>query len=149
MRVSTKGRYGLRAMIDMAQHMHQAPVSIKTIAERQNISESYLEQVFSTLKKGGLIRSSRGSCGGYSLSVPPGKITAGQVIKILEGSLSPVFCVDDPDCGGSGGICGREKTCPAYPFWFELNRLINDYIENITIEELADREKKAGRSSAK
>ena len=131
MKISTKGRYGLRAMIDMTLNIHQQPVSIKAISERQGISESYLEQVFSTLKKAGLVKAVRGSYGGYELAKQPEQITAGQILRVLEGSLAPVFCVDT-EC------CKKEKNCPANPFWAGLNSRINDYVDGITLKQMAE-----------
>ncbi len=136
MSISTKGRYGLRAMIDMAVHADESPVSVRSIAERQKISESYLEQVFATLRKGGLVRAVRGAGGGYTLALPPEKITAGRILKLLEGSLSPVFCAGSAECPDSTQ-CGNEKQCPVYPFWSELNKRIDEYIESVTLKELS------------
>jgi Rrf2 family protein len=95
MKLSTKGRYGLRAMIDMAQHNDQNPVAAHLIAERQGISERYLEQLMVPLKRAGLVKSLRGSQGGYLLGKSPGDITAGEVIRVLEGPLAPVECVNE------------------------------------------------------
>ncbi len=138
MRISTKGRYGLRAVIDLALHYSQGPVSIRAIAEREGISDSYLEQVFSALKKGGLVKASRGANGGYTLAVAPGKITAGKVIKLLEGDLSPVFCVEKGENSSDEDKCKNASECRAYPFWCGLDRVVDEYVESITIKQLAE-----------
>lgn len=93
--ISTKGRYALRVMIDIGRHQNAAPVSVKDISSRQDISVKYLEQVVSILSKAGLIRSFRGNAGGYKLNVDPEKCTAGDILRVCEGSLSPVVCLQD------------------------------------------------------
>ena len=108
LRISTRGRYGLRAMLDIAKNSTEKPISILSIAERQEISDKYLEQIFPLLKNAGLIKSVRGPRGGYILGRNPEDITVGQVLRILEGSLSPVECVDD----NSQDECARSYNCP-------------------------------------
>lgn len=117
MHISTRGRYGLRAMVDMALHFTDGPMALRLIAERQDISESYLEQVFTSLRKASLVKASRGSQGGYELAASPKAITIGQVIRALEGPIAPVFCVDN---SSSGNRCERETGCITHFFWEEF-----------------------------
>ena len=104
--ISTKGRYALRVMIDIGRHQNAAPVSVKDISSRQDISVKYLEQVVSILSKAGLIRSFRGNAGGYKLNVDPEKCTAGDILRVCEGSLSPVACLQDEK-----SYCERSAYC--------------------------------------
>lgn len=138
MQISTKGRYGLRAMVDMTLHISDGPMALRIISQRQGISESYLEQVFTSLRKSGLVKASRGSQGGYELSRPADQITTGQILCSLEGPLVPVFCVDD---SGSGTNCEREQECITRSFWEDLRDTINDFLDNVTLQDLADRAK--------
>jgi Rrf2 family cysteine metabolism transcriptional repressor len=137
LQVSTKGRYGLRAMVDMALHENDGPVALRIIADRQDISESYLEQVFTVLRTAGLVKASRGAQGGYILGLPAHQITAGQILKTLEGPLSPVFCVDDANPANKQ--CPREEICITRPFWIELRDVINNFLESVTLRDLAER----------
>lgn len=136
MNFSTRGRYGLRALTDMAIHAAEGPVALRVIAERQNISESYLEQVFTLLRKSGLVRSIRGAQGGYELSRPPKEITVGEILSILEGPLVPVHCVDT---SGLKAECENEKNCITRPFWEELRDTINNFLNRTTLQDLADK----------
>jgi Rrf2 family protein len=140
MQISTKGRYGLRAMVDMSLHYNEGPMALRVISERQGISESYLEQVFTNLRKSGLVKASRGSQGGYELSRPASQITTAQILQALEGPIVPVFCVDDT---GSGPGCEREKGCVTRSFWEELRDQINDFLEKTTLQDLTDRARSA------
>lgn len=138
MRISTRGRYGLRALVDMALNNPTEVTSLRSIAENQNISESYLEQVFTSLRKSGLVIAIRGAQGGYKLGHPANQITVGEILKSLEGRLTPVHCV---------GIttvqqCEREDYCVTRPFWEDLNKVINDFLENTTLQDLVDKAKK-------
>jgi len=142
LKISTKGRYGLRAMVDIAINNSGKPVSIKSIAERQNISEAYLEQVFSSLRKAGLLKAVRGAYGGFEINRPADKITAGEILRSLEGPLETVQCTGcqkaeakEEAPSGSGRII---KNCGTYSFWKNLNTLINDYMDSITLQNLAD-----------
>jgi Rrf2 family protein len=136
MQISTKGRYGLRALVDMAQHENDGPVALRIIADRQDISESYLEQVFTVLRTAGLVKASRGAQGGYILGHPANQITSGQILKALEGPLSPVFCVDDSN---PSNHCDRESICITRWFWLELRDVINNFLESVTLQDLAER----------
>lgn len=140
MQISTRGRYGLRAMVDMALHVTEGPMALRVIAERQSISESYLEQVFTGLRKAGLVKASRGSQGGYELSHPPREITVGQILRALEGPLAPVYCVDESN---PANHCEREKGCITRSFWEELRDRINQFLDGISLQDLTDRARTA------
>lgn len=137
MKISTKGRYGLRAMVDLAVYSGGDHISLKSIAERQNISEGYLEQVFSTLRKAGLITSVKGAQGGYALADSPASITVGAVLRALEGNLS---IIDEKSLEEKTNDkiedCIREKV------WSTINDSINSVVDNISLEELMDEYKR-------
>lgn len=135
MQISTKGRYGLRAMVDMAVHQMDGPLALRVIAERQGISESYLEQVFTNLRKNGLVKASRGSQGGYELSRPAAEISVDQILTALEGPIAPVFCVDKTNSGN----CERRGHCATRSFWEELRDHIHEFLSNTSLQDLADR----------
>ncbi|HOJ78385.1 MAG TPA: Rrf2 family transcriptional regulator [Bacillota bacterium] len=134
MRISTKGRYGLRAMVDLAMNSTDGPVPLRQIAERQLISDSYLEQVFTSLRKNGLVIAARGAQGGYELNRPAQEITVGEILRALEGPIEPVHCV-----GKNSKTCEREKDCITHSFWEELNNTINQLLDNTTLADLAER----------
>lgn len=136
MNFSTRGRYGLRALTDMALHVVDGPVALRFIAERQNISESYLEQVFTILRKSGLVRSIRGAQGGYELSRPPQDITVGEILRTLEGPIVPVHCVDTST---SRTECENEKMCITRPFWEEFSKAMNAFLDQTTLQDLVDK----------
>lgn len=133
MKLSTKGRYGLRAMLDLAINSSGDHVSLYSIAERQNISENYLEQVFSTLRKSGLINSVKGAQGGYILAVPASKIKAGMILRALEGDLS--IADEDVESTSPGDTL---KNCIKINVWDKLNESINRVVDSITLEDLAN-----------
>jgi Rrf2 family transcriptional regulator, cysteine metabolism repressor len=137
MKVSTKGRYGLRAMVDIAVNSLGDYIPLKLIAERQNISENYLEQVFSTLRKSDLVKSVRGSQGGYTLSKDPSKITVGEVLRVLEGDLT--ITGDDPESMQGGKTI---EACINTTVWKNVNNSINAVVDSITLEDLVDEYKK-------
>lgn len=139
MQISTRGRYGLRAMVDMALHTTEGPLALRVIAERQGISESYLEQVFTSLRKAGLVRASRGAQGGYELGQEAAEITVGQILRALEGPIIPVHCVGESNNNAS--YCEREKLCITRSFWAELRDKINGFLDSVTLQDLADRAK--------
>jgi Rrf2 family cysteine metabolism transcriptional repressor len=136
LQISTRGRYGLRAMVDMALHTTEGPLALRVIAERQAISESYLEQVFTSLRKTGLVRASRGAQGGYELGHPAAEITIGQILRALEGPLVPVHCVGD---NGKASYCERERICITRSFWEDLRDKINEYLDSVTLQDLVER----------
>ncbi len=132
LKVSTKGRYGLRAIVDLAVNDKDGQVSLKSVAQRQGISENYLEQLFASLKKSGLVKSVRGAQGGYILSKPADKITVGDVLRSLEGTLCPVECIDldlPTDCD-------KADVCVTAPVWAKLRDKINEVVDSFTIADL-------------
>ena len=133
MKISTKGRYGLRLMVDLAVHYEQGLVPLKEIAVRQEISEKYLEQIMMQLNRSGLVRSVRGAQGGYSLAQAPENITVGAVLRVMEGSLAPVDCV-----AGDGPACDRMDQCVTITVWRKLNDAIQGVVDAITLRDLAD-----------
>ena len=132
MKLSTKGRYGLRAMVDLAVHSEKEPVSIASIAARQSISESYLEQLIAKLKRAGLVGSVRGAGGGYIPSRKPEEISVGDVLRALEGSLDPVEC---PGLEAENG-CGGADVCVTKYVWKRINDSINRTVDEIKVSEL-------------
>ena len=133
MKISTKGRYALRIMIDLAQHPGEDAVSLRDIAERQEVSAKYLELIVSVLNKAGFVNSTRGKSGGYRLSRKPEEYTVGSILKLTEGSLSPVACLENRRCTRS-----RATRCETLPLWLHLDHLIDDYLESVTLRDLVD-----------
>ena len=131
MMISTKGRYALRVMLDLAQNQEERFVSLKEISKRQDISMKYLEMIVSILNKGHLIQSQRGKDGGYRLSKRAEQYTVASILKLTEGTLAPVACIDcmKPQCG-------RADKCLTLPMWKQLDRLIHEYLEGITLQDL-------------
>lgn len=138
MRISTKGRYGLRAMVDLAIHYSEGQITLSSIAQRQEISESYLEQLLNALKKAGLINSSRGHQGGYILSKDPSVITLFPIIEVLEGTLAPVHCIDKYQ----DLECKRNDVCVTKDVWEKVRNSICSVLDSITLKELADEQLK-------
>ncbi|OGO08218.1 MAG: hypothetical protein A2Y61_01055 [Chloroflexi bacterium RBG_13_60_13] len=142
MRLSTKGRYGVRALLDVALHNETGPVLLKDIARRQDVSAQYLEHLISPLIKAGILRSRRGSRGGISLGRTPEEINLSQVVEILEGSVAPVECVDNPE------VCSRSGSCVTRDIWVEIKAATVGILGSTTIEDLVTRHKqKAGSGS--
>ncbi|HOJ10691.1 MAG TPA: Rrf2 family transcriptional regulator [Clostridiales bacterium] len=139
MNISTKGRYGIKAMVDIALNYSDEnsdeTISVKSIAERQNIPEKYLEQLFSVLKKAGLVKSIRGSYGGYFLARPPKNITIGEILRALEGDLAPVDCVIEKR---KIGKCKRSNICITKYVWAKIRDGINHVVDEITLKQLAE-----------
>lgn len=133
MRLSTRGRYGLKAIIDLALHSGQGPVPLKAVAERQEISEHYLEQLMGSLRKAGLVVSVRGAQGGYALGREPAQITAGDIIRALEGPIAPVECVDE----SGANPCGKVDQCVTYTVWRRLRDAMVEVLDSMTLAELA------------
>lgn len=133
MKLSTKGRYGLRAIVDLAVNQQQGAVSISSIAARQSLSENYLEQLMSKLKKAGLICSVRGAQGGYVLAKEPEKISVGDILRALEGDLTPVACAA---INGVEGNCSSEHTCVTKYVWQQINESINQTVDHIFLDKL-------------
>ena len=133
MKFSTRARYGLRAMLDLALNYDpNQPISLLHVAERQGISEGYLEQMMTFLRKGGLVRSVRGSQGGYLLTHEPAKITTGEIIRCLEGPLSPTGCVSESD----PEPCPRADSCVTRVLWERVRKSVADVLDNTTLEDL-------------
>ena len=139
MLVSTKGRYALRIMIDLAEHQRDGYIPLKETAGRQGISEKYLEQIIAILNKAGFVKSTRGAQGGYRLSRDPAEYTVGQILRLTEGSLNPVPCLDS--CGGEVD-CLRYDTCETVEVWKQLADAINGVVDNVTIADLAEKHAK-------
>lgn len=133
MKISTKGRYGLRTLMDIAIHQAQGPVNLNDIAERQGISAKYLWQIVNLLKTAGFVRGTRGPKGGYVLIRDPAQITLLDVIQILEGPVSLVECVDDPQ------YCDRVDKCVAHSVWEEVSHAVRDGLKKITLAEILRR----------
>ncbi len=131
MKISTKGRYAIRVMIDLAEHNHGEFVTLMDIAQRQEISEKYLEAIVSILSKNDLLISLRGKGGGYKLAKNPEQYTVGSILRLTEGSLAPVACLDK-----TPNSCARASECQTLEMWEGLYKLINDYFDNITIADL-------------
>lgn len=132
MKISTKGRYGLRAVLDIA--MHDEAASVSSIAARQFISENYLERIIAMLKKAGIVNSLRGAQGGYVLARPAEKISVGEVLRALEGDLNPVDCAE---IDGSGELCEGADTCVTKFVWKKIAESINQAVDSLMISELA------------
>lgn len=133
MRISTKGRYALRLMLDLAMNDSGMPIRLKDAASRQEISEKYLEQIISVLNKAGYVRSIRGPQGGYMLQRRPEEYTVGMILRLTEGSLAPVECVEL-----EAAHCEREDGCVTRILWKKLNDAVNGVIDTVTLEDLMD-----------
>ena len=131
MKLSTKGRYGVRAMVDLASNYGSAPISIKTISKRENLSEYYLEQLFSPLRRANIIRSIRGAQGGYVLCKPPNEITVGDIMTILEGPIEIADCIDGVECDSS-------DCCATKAVWEKIKNSIDSVMDSITLQDIID-----------
>ena len=138
MKISTKGKYGLRAMIDLAQYSGQEAVSISSIAQRQKISESYLEQLMAKLKKSGLVISTRGAAGGYRLERPASEISVGDVLRALEGDVRAVICTAQTEEG-----CEGEELCVTKYVWQRINESIEKTVDEMMLDQLVAESRKA------
>lgn len=141
MRLSTKCRYGLRALFDMAYHAGTLPAQIKDISRRQNISPRYLEQIFQDLKKAGLLKSRRGPQGGYFLARKPHEINVMDIIHATEGQMALVDCVKT---GRGKKSCEFDNQCLTQQVWAEASRRLNEYLGNVTIKDLCDKAREMG-----
>ena len=133
MKISTKGRYALRLMLDLAMNGTDEFVTLKDIAERQSISKKYLEQIVPLLNKSGLLRTNRGYQGGYMLARPVKEYTVGEILRITEGSLAPVACLDTEI-----NYCERKDDCITLPLWNGLYKAVTDYLDSVTLQDLLD-----------
>ena len=134
MKISTKGRYGTRALLDVAMHQGEGPVQLKVIAERQQLSISYLEHIVAPLISAGILRSVRGVNGGVLLARPAKEIKLNEVIRALEGSVALVECVDDPS------VCPRADHCATRDMWTEIKKAMDGVLESTTIQKLVERQ---------
>lgn len=134
LKISTKGRYALRMMLDLAQHSNNNFISLKDIAERQGISKKYLEQIVPLLNKSGVLRTNRGYQGGYMLANTPDKYTVGDILRITEGNLSVLACLEQEP-----NLCPRQNECEMLSVWKGLNDVIADYLDNITLQDILDK----------
>ena len=134
MKISTRGRYAVRVMLDLALHNTGEYIKVKDIAKRQEISEKYLEQIISILNKAGFVRSVRGAQGGYQLADEPQKFTVGMILRLTEGSLSPVACLDTDI-----NQCERCDTCETLEVWKDLADAINNVVDNVTVADLVEK----------
>lgn len=141
MKISTKGRYATRIMLDLALNDTGECIKLKDIAARQGISEKYLEQIISVLHKGGYVKSVRGAQGGYRLAKDPGECTVGMILRLTEGSMAPVACLED-----GTKECERCDTCETLAVWKALYDAVNGVIDGVTIADLADRSRKRGQA---
>lgn len=130
MKISTKGRYALRVMIDLALNSKGNYITAREIAKRQEISNKYIEQIIAMLNKAGYLEAARGNLGGYKLSKKPNEYRIGDILKATEGDLTPMECLTEE------GKCKRQKDCKTYSFWQGLDNVINDYVNSKTLEDL-------------
>ena len=133
MLVSTRGRYAIRVMIDLAEHRHGKFIPMKEIADRQEVSLKYMTKIMQTLTKSGLLDGQHGKGGGYKLNREPADYRVGDILRLTEGTLAPVACLDVTDCR-----CDRAAECRTRPMWNELDRIINEYLDGITIADLME-----------
>lgn len=150
MKVSTKSRYGLAAMVDLAQHFGEGPVALRSVALRQRVSEHYLEQLVSSLRKAGFVRSIRGAQGGYELAMEPSSITVGDIVRAMEGPIAPVDCLLS-EKGPHNPYCNKTEGCIRRDIWLKMGDSINQTLDSITLETLcleaqcaANREERGG-----
>ena len=136
MKISTKGRYALRMLIDLAEHQNAGFISLKDIADRQNISKKYLEQIIPVFNKTDMLKTERGSQGGYMLARSPEKYSVGEILRLTEGSLSPVDCAEQDPIQ-----CERSADCATLPIWQGLSKLINEYLDGITLQDILDQQR--------
>lgn len=136
MKVSTKGRYALRMMLDLATNQTGEPVRLRDVARRQKISEKYLEQIAAILNKAGFVRSVRGPQGGYLLQKVPEAYTVGMILRLTEGSLAPVDCVGEDPAGFCAGECQMARACVTRRLWKQLNDAINGVVDRVTLADL-------------
>lgn len=142
MKLSTRARYGVRALLELALHSGQGFVPIKDIAQRQEISPAYLARLFRPLVGAGIVRSTRGPQGGVSLCKPPNEVKLSEVITLLEGSIAPVGCVNDER------VCPRSDRCVTREVWAEMKNAITDVLESISLQDLVDRHREKERKRA-
>lgn len=138
MKISTKGRYALRMLLDLAEHRAEGYVALRDIAERQQISKKYLEQIIPILNRSDILLANRGFQGGYRLAKEPDEYTIGEILRLTEGSLAPVACLEREK-----DECERAETCVTLPVWKGLYQVINEYLDGITLQDLLDQQQTA------
>ena len=131
--ISTRGRYALRLLLDLAEHADEGFVSLKDIAERQDISLKYVEQLMPQLIAAGMLDTARGKSGGYKLARKPDEYPLGEILRITEGSLAPVKCLSTDE-----NLCPRKEKCETLPVWTELDRIISDYLDGVTLKDVIE-----------
>ncbi len=131
MRISTKGRYALRMLAYLAAHQEDGYVSLKAVADEQGISKKYLEQIVPMLNKGGILRTNRGNRGGYMLARKPEECTVGDILRATEGKLAPVSCLEYDE-----NTCPRAQNCSTLFIWEGLNKVINEYLDSVTLQDM-------------
>lgn len=134
MKISTKGRYAVRLMLDLALNNTGEPISLKDVAKRQGISDKYLEQIISVLNRAGFVKSVRGAQGGYYLRKRPEDYTMGMILRLTEGSLAPVSCIDEED----EVKCDKQDSCVTVILWHKINDAISEVVDNTTLQDLVD-----------
>jgi len=141
MKMSTKGRYGTRAMVDIGENYAKGPVSLRELAERQGISMKYMEQIVPLLKTSGLIRSTRGARGGYVLAKSPSEISLRDIVQALEGSWCLVDCLDDKS------LCDRAKECVTYEIWHDIHRAIHKILDSTSLADIIERHRQKTKAA--
>ena len=136
MKISTKGRYALRLLLDLAEHQEDGFVSLKDVAQRQEISKKYLEQIVALLNRPDILRTNRGFQGGYRLARSASEYTVGDVLRITEGGLEPVSCLENDPI-----LCERADSCATLPIWQGLSKVINGYLDSITLQDILDQQR--------
>ena len=131
MLISTRGRYALRVLLDLAEHKGDGYIPMKSVAERQGLSLKYIQAIMPVLSKNGLIEGVHGKGGGYRLSKPLSEYKVGDILRLTEGNLAPVTCLE---CDAKP--CDRKESCPTLPMWTEFHKMVNDYFDGITLENL-------------
>lgn len=131
MLISTKGRYALRVIIDLAENSHGEYIPLKDIVDRQEISPKYMERIMVTLVKNNIVEGVHGKGGGYRLTKDPSEYSVGEILRITEGSISPIACLDSQN-----NICPRSETCRTLPMWKKLDNIVNEYLDNVSILDL-------------
>lgn len=141
MKISTKGRYALRMLIDLAERQSDGYVALKDIAERQGVSKKYLEQIIPMLNNSGILRANRGSQGGYRLAKSAKEYTVGEILRLTEGSLAPVACLEHQPIE-----CDRSAECVTLPVWQGLYKVVCDYLDSITLQDIIDKQREKSGS---
>lgn len=142
MKLSTRGRYAVRAMVDIAMYHGETPVLLRDVAERQQLSLHYLENIFVRLRTAGLVKSTRGARGGFVLAKLPSEIPLSEIVNVLEGPIAPVECVNDP------AVCERASFCAVRDLWVEMGAAASKVLESVTLQDLVEWEKKKEQPEA-